>query len=67
MKLISLKAFSPDGIRKLTVGEEFEISDKSALFLIATKRAKPASQSQKKKESVDHAGAYSRRDLRAEK
>jgi len=42
MKLISLQDQNLDGSRHLKVDEEFEMSDRSARFLIRTKRARPA-------------------------
>ncbi len=42
MKLISLQDQNLDGSRHLKVDEEFEMSERSARFLIRTKRARPA-------------------------
>lgn len=66
MKLIALKTFTPDGSRKIKSGESFEISDKSAQYLISTGYARrdvvePENESPKSKRE------YKRRDLTAEK
>ena len=58
--LIALKSFSPDGSRQIKKNEKFTMSDSSARFLIATKRAKLALET----EHMDH-GKYKRRDMRA--
>lgn len=67
MKLIALKDFTPDGVRRLKAGEVFEISDKSSHILIATKRAKPVDKPVEKPsdEEKPKKGQYSRRDMRA--
>lgn len=61
-KLIAEKDFSPDGSRKLKIGEEFEMSDSAARLLVATRRAKY-------KEPITEPlkpNRYKRKDMRAE-
>lgn len=60
MKLISLQDQTVDGSRHLKTGEEFEMSEASARFLIATKRAKPKESDESKEPK-----RYNRRDMRA--